>query len=138
MKSVLETVEAQHRAVEQEVATLGAALEAKDGRALRVSLDRLETMLTAHLKLEHGELYPSLLAKAQGDAAHQTVTLFQENLVRIGEGLLAFFKRARGELDAARIDALAPDWAGVLRLLQGRLRDEEKVLHPIHRRLFPS
>lgn len=138
MKSIVETVELQHRAVEREVAALEAALQEKAPAALRGSLDRLEVMLTAHVKLEHDELYPALLARAEGDAAHETVRLFQENLVRIGEGLLGFFKRWRGDLDAQRIEALGADGAGVLRLLQGRLRDEERVLHPIFRRLIPS
>lgn len=136
MKTIVETLELQHRALEQEVATLGAALAAKNGGSLRSSLDRLEAMLTAHLKLEHTEFYPAFLAKAEGDAAHQTVSLFQQNLGRIAEGLLAFFKRWRGELSAEKLDAFGAEWAGVLRLLHARLRDEEKILHPIHRRLF--
>lgn len=136
MMTIVETLERQHRALEQEVATLAAALATKDGGALRGSLDRLETMLTAHLKLEHTEFYPAFLAKAEGDPAHQTVSLFQQNLGRIAEGLLAFFKRWRGELGGERLEALGPDWAGVLKLLHARLRDEEKVLHPLHRRLF--
>jgi len=138
MKTIVETLELQHRALEQEVATVGAALQARTGPALRTSLDRFEAMLTAHLKLEHTEFYPAFLAKAEGDSAQQTVALFQQNLQRIAEGLLAFFKRWRGELGADRLDALGAEWAGVLKLLQGRLRDEEKILHPIHRRLFPS
>ena len=136
MKTIVETLELQHRALEQEVALLQRALAAKDPEGVRAGLDKLEAMLVAHLKLENAEFYPAFLAKAQGDPALQTVSLFQQNLGRIGEGVLAFFGRWKGPLTLARLDALQPEWGSTLKLLAGRLRDEDKILHPIHRRLF--
>ena len=136
MKTIVETLELQHRSVEEEVTTLQRALVQGSLEHIRASLDRLETMLTGHLKLENTEFYPPLLAKAAGDPAHQTVSLFQQNLARIGEGLLAFFRRWHGPLLHERIEALKTDWAGILKLLEARLRDEDQILHPIYRRLF--
>lgn len=136
MKTIVETLEAQHRAIEHEVATLNNALAMESLGGARVGLDRLETMLLSHIKLENTDFYPELLARAEGDATHHTVSLFQQNLARIGEGLLTFFTRWKGPLTPLRLQALRPEWAASLKLLSGRLRDEDKVLHPIHRKLF--
>lgn len=136
MKTIVETLELQHRAIEQEVATFEMALSALSPGAVREGLDRLEVMLTAHLRLENTEFYPQFLARAEGDAVHQTVSLFHQNLARIGAGLLSFFGRWKGPLTPLRLEVLKPEWAVVLKLLSGRLRDEDKVLHPIHRKLF--
>ena len=136
MKTIVETLELQHRAVEQEVASFEQALAYGALEQIRASLDRMETMLVGHLKLENTEFYPAFLAKAEGDPAHQTVSLFQQNLARIGEGLLGFFRRWHGPLLHARLEALKADWAGILKLLEARLRDEDQILHPIYRRLF--
>ncbi len=136
MKTIVETLELQHRAIEQEVATFEMALSALSPGAVREGLDRLETMLTVHLKLENTEFYPRFLARAEGDSVHQTVSLFHQNLARIGAGLLSFFTRWKGPLTPLRLEVLKPEWAVVLKLLSGRLRDEDKVLHPIHRKLF--
>ena len=138
MKTIVETLELQHRALEQEVAVFQAAFDQKDLPGVRTGLDRLESILVAHLKLENTEFYPAFLEKAQGDPSHQTVSLFQQNLGRIGEGLIAFFGRWQGPLTPARLDALQPEWTSTLKLLEARLRDEDKILHPIHRRLFAS
>lgn len=51
MKTIVETLELQHRAVEQEVASLVKALGLDDLGGIRASLDRLGSMLVAHLKL---------------------------------------------------------------------------------------
>jgi hypothetical protein len=136
MKTIVETLEAQHRVIEQEVASFANALEMENLERARLGLDRLETMLLAHIKLENTEFYPAFLARAEGEPVHQTVSLFQQNLARIGEGLLTFFQRWRGPLTPLRLQALRPEWAAALKLLAGRLRDEDKVLHPIHRKLF--
>jgi hypothetical protein len=138
MKTIVETLELQHRAVEAEVALFQQALQRLDADGVRAGLDRLETMLVAHIKLENADFYPAFLAKAQGDPVHQTVSLFQQNLARIGEGLVGFFGRWKGPLTAARLEALKPEWDSALKLLAGRLRDEDKVLHPIYRRLFAA
>ena len=136
MKTITETLELQHRAIEQEVATFANALKMESLQDARTGLDRLETMLLAHIKLENTEFYPAFLARAEGDPVHQTVSLFQQNLARIGEGLISFFARWKGPLTPLRLQALQPEWAAALKLLNGRLRDEDKVLHPIHRKLF--
>jgi hypothetical protein len=82
MKTIVETLELQHRALEVEVATF-----------------------------EH---------------AMATVSL------------VAFFGRWKGPFTPARVAELKPEWRATLKLLAGRLRDEDKILHPIHRRLFGS
>lgn len=138
MKTIVETLELQHRALEQEVATFEHAIATVSLDDVRAGLDRLETMLVAHLKLEHTDFYPAFLKRAEGDPVHQTVSLFQQNLARIAEGLVAFFGRWRGPFTPARVADLKPEWRATLKLLAGRLHDEDQILHPIHRRLFAS
>ena len=137
MRDVVDTLETQHRALEVEVATLQQALATEDLTVAQTTLEHLQTMIAAHLQLEHSDFYPRFLKLAEADAptTAQTVRLFEENLRRIGEGVLGFLDRWKGTLDRSRLDALKTEWASALRLLAGRLRDEERTLHPIWRRL---
>jgi hypothetical protein len=138
MADIIHTLELQHRALEREVAMLEGALAAKSTKGVRSSLDKLLTMLTAHFGLEQREFYPPFLERVAGadPEAAKLVNLFHQNLERIAEGVLGFFKRWPGELDAARLSELSAEWKTTLKVLAGRLRDEEKVLHPIYVRLF--
>ncbi|MFT3712111.1 MAG: hemerythrin domain-containing protein [Archangium sp.] len=140
MTGIIHTLEQQHRALEREVISLEGAFAAKSARGIRASLDKLNTMLTAHFGLEQREFYPAFLARAAtADAeAAKLINLFHQNLDRIAEGVLAFFNRWKGELDAARLSELNAEWKTTLKILNGRLRDEEKVLHPIYVRLFST
>lgn len=137
MRDIVETLETQHRALEKEASTLHQALTTADLAATRESLDRIATMLAAHVKLEHADFYPAFikLADAAGPQKGQVVRLFEENLGRIAEGLTQFFKRWSGPLEASRLEALRTEWRTMLKLLASRLRDEETTLHPIWRSL---
>ncbi|MBL8914106.1 MAG: hemerythrin domain-containing protein [Archangium sp.] len=138
MRDIIHTLEQQHRALEKEVAMLEGALAAKSARGVRSALDKLEGMLTVHFTLEQKEFYPPFLQRVeQADPeANKLVLLFHQNLERIALGVLAFFRRWNGELEPARLSELNGEWKTTLKVLSGRLRDEEKVLHPIYVRLF--
>lgn len=140
MRDIIHTLEQQHRALEREVAMLEGALAAKSARGVRASLDKLLAMLTAHFELEHQQLYPPFLQRVgrEDPETSKVVHLFHDNLQRIADGVLAFFKRWSGELDATRLSELAAEWKTTLKVLAGRLRDEERVLHPLYVRLFSA
>ena len=52
VSSVVETLEAQHRAIVGTVDAIQRALSASDARALAEQLTHLKTQLSAHLELE--------------------------------------------------------------------------------------
>lgn len=136
MKSVVEILEAQHRALEREVGTLEGALSGGRTDELKAALGRLKAMLIAHFELEQSQFYPALLERTLGQAQlHQTVTLFHANLGRIAEGVLGFFEKWAA-LRPEQLTAFQTEWRSTLQLLSRRLRDEEKALHPLHRRVF--
>ncbi|MFL5318802.1 MAG: hypothetical protein ACJ790_04040, partial [Myxococcaceae bacterium] len=75
--------------------------------------------------------YPALMtgARKHPDTVI-TAKLFAENILRITESALAFFrKHAAGSIE---MDALTRDWRTFVGIIAGRCESEEAVLYPLY------
>ena len=93
-------------------------------------------MIVAHNALEDRELYPTLIAAGQhGEHAPLATTakLFADNMLRISEGMMAFFNRHDPRnLDLAKFEADFKNFTG---LMGSRITAEETTLYPIYERI---
>lgn len=139
MRSIVDTLETQHRALEQGVAALELALKANQLEQVRAELAKLCALLEAHLHLERTQFYPDFVARAgQGanPALGDIAQLFRANMETIAEGVLGFCRRFdKGIADRA---GFQKEWRTTLRILAQRLSDEETTLHPMYRKLVTA
>ncbi len=139
MKDILETLERQHQALTAQAGALVAALGEADETALQEPLKRLRTMLEAHFALEETRFYPELvrLTDERGtDDSRQLARLFQSNMKNIAEGVSAFFRRYDGK--PKPLAEFGPQVATTLEVLARRMKEEERSLHAMVRKLLAS
>lgn len=132
----MDTLESQHRALEQLLLELGAATKSGEAAAIQPALKRVRTLLHAHLQLEDTQFYPVLLRLAgdsKNDSLAATAQLFQQNMQRIAEGVMAFFERYDAELP--NVGQFKNDLKLNVDILAKRMAEEERTLHPMLRRL---
>lgn len=137
MREIIDTLEAQHRALEHLAGEVGQAYKAKDEPRLKDALGRMRRLLEAHLELERTQFYPAFVQAAERQANESTklvATLFRDNMAVIASGLEAFFRRA--DQDALPLDVLGRELRTTLEILGKRMVDEEKTLHPLLRGLL--
>lgn len=137
MKDILETLETQHRALTILAGELVATLATGDEAELQEPLSRLRTMLDAHVALENARFYPELLRLSDergSDDTKKLARLFQSNMATIADGVLAFFRRFDGKPKPKA--EFGPALATTLEVLGKRMRDEEKSLHSMIRKLL--
>lgn len=137
MREIIDTLEAQHRELEQLAQAVGLAYRAKDEPALKTTLERMRSLLDAHLELERTHFYPGFVAAAERQANERTklvATLFRDNMAVIAEGVQGFFRRVQaGNMP---LDAVGKELRTTLEVLGKRMVDEEKTLHPLLRSLL--
>lgn len=139
MKTLVDTLETQHRALENGVIALETALKANELEQVRIELAKLCALLEAHIHLERTQFYPDFVARAgKGPNAGlgQVAQLFRTNMETIAEGVLAFCRRfEKGIPDRA---TFKKEWRTTLMILAQRMNDEETTLHPMYVKLVSA
>lgn len=136
VETIVASLAAQHTLLNQEIATFHHALRTHNLVEIHRALERMNQFVVAHCKFEDEQFYPPLLEKLKGDAELlRTVSLFHGNFARIGDGVFAFFRRWKVPPTTEQLVAFEADWKTAHRLLAGRIRDEEKLLLPLFRRI---
>lgn len=136
MKTIIETLETQHRALEQGAVALEEALKANQLDQVRIELAKLCALLEAHVHLERTQFYPDFVERAgtaKNPGLGEVAKLFHANMETIAEGVLAFCRRFdKGIADRA---VFKKEWRTTLMILAQRMSDEETTLHPMYQRL---
>ncbi len=136
MKTVVETLETQHRALEANALALEKALKSNQLEEVQVQLVGLCTLLEAHIHLENSQFYPEFVRRAEASGNTQTATvarLFWSNMKLIADGTLAFCHRFEKGIEDR--DEFKKQWRTALDVLGRRMVEEERTLHPLYRRL---
>lgn len=131
MKSLVQTLKAQHQAVQQMTVELDEALELGDAAVATALLEKLKAALLSHLELEDRELYPGLLQLAEAqrqDHLAKVAKMFSSNMAFITGGVKRFLAQHERVTDTA---AFRDEWRGILKVLQQRIHSEECTLYPL-------
>jgi hypothetical protein len=134
-KDIVDTLEAQHRSLEQMAGALTVALKKGDTETARTELLKLCSLLEAHIQIENAQFYPALVKGAEWTATPQIADMakmFQSNMQLIAEGVLRFCTRWRGGI--ADVPAFAKEWKSTIEVLGKRMLEEERTLHPMFRK----
>ena len=136
MNALIESLKAQHVAVQAIVLRMNAAIERGDLASVQRELTSLKTGLLAHLAQEDAELYPSL-DKAIGQRSNQNLTVlvrsFSTNIGQISEALSRFLEKYEGK--TLPLDLFSKEWTHISRVLASRIRSEEETLYPLFQKL---
>ena len=137
--AIIDTLKSQHLSIHKLIIEIGLALKKGDAAGVGNALRELKPMLVAHHALEDREIYPTLIAAGKTEEHAQlaaTAKLFADNMQRISEGMMAFFKRH----DPAALDLqkFEPDFKSFTGLIGSRTTAEETTLYPIYERLFAA
>jgi len=134
VKSLVQTLKAQHEAVQELTVELDEALERGDAAEATALLGKLKTALLAHLELEDQQLYPGLLQLAEAqrqDHLAQVAKMYAANMAFITGGVKRFLAQHERVTDTA---AFRGEWRGILKVLQQRIHSEECTLYPLFER----
>ncbi|MBX5484431.1 MAG: hemerythrin domain-containing protein [Myxococcaceae bacterium] len=133
-ETLVDALEAQHRALEKAVGEVQAAYAAGHAANVGAKVSAMRKLLEGHLALENTQLYPKIVEMAAGrQNMLELAKLFQTNMATIAEGLVQFFERFEGQ--AVDLEAFGPEWKTIVETLTARIKQEEATLHPMFRRL---
>jgi hypothetical protein len=135
MPDATENLRRQHRKIGEIAAEIMADLKVdrvtKDAATARARLSRLSGVLTVHLSIEDGAMYPSLLTS--GDAqARRVAKQFVDEMGTIKSEFDEFRQRwATPEAIQAGASAFVGETQGICVALLRRIEREERDLYPI-------
>jgi Hemerythrin HHE cation binding domain len=89
----------------------------------------VKCLLTEHFNKEHRELYPVLMNNSNEDDITETAGNFMNGLQSIGRIIDNFFIHNENNLDNLQTDS---DFPKTLKLLESRIKKEEKELYPLY------
>jgi hypothetical protein len=134
-KDIVDTLEAQHRSLEQMATALTVALKKGDTETARTELVKLCALLEAHIQIENAQFYPALVKGAEWTATPNVASaakMFQSNMLLIAEGVLKFCTRWREGI--TDLPAFGKEWKSTIDVLGKRMAEEERTLHPMYRK----
>ena len=132
MSSLVQTLKAQHVAVQTMATEVNQLVERKNVAGINAKLTELKAALLGHLELEDKKLYSALIkaAEKKDPAAVETARMFSTNMVGISRVLIDFLGKYEGKKFSA--EAFAQDWQGILGALAARINSEEATLYPLY------
>jgi hypothetical protein len=136
MYSLVEALEAQHRALEILVGSIDEAIVHRDLDIIPVRLRALASAIDDHLRLEDAQLYPAFeraIGRVPKVVDLDLARLFSKNMRLIADGLTTFFARYRQP--PADLTIFAREWKATVDVLSHRIVAEESTLHPMLLRL---